>query len=159
MTDWSVRNVRDLTWTENLMGVYCDLLQGGDDTHEEFAINLNVLGRGQPMALYHYEPHQEGFLVLRGECELIVEGESLVLRQWDYVHCPVDVPHVIVGAGDEPALVLAVGSRVGGGGATYPPEPLAARYGASTDDEDDARAAYAKFGSAENVPFDEAFVK
>ena len=158
MTDWSVRNIRDLTWTENGTGRYCDLLQGDDDAAEEFAINLNVLGRGQPMALYHYEPHQEGFLVLRGECELIVEGESHPLRQWDYVHCPVDVPHVIVGSADEPALVLAVGSRIGGGDATYPPDPLAARYGASTDDDHDARAAYAKLGPSVDVPFDEKFV-
>jgi quercetin dioxygenase-like cupin family protein len=157
MTDWSVRNVRDLAWQKNGLGVYCDLLQGDDDAAEEFAINLNVLGRGEPMALYHHEPHQEGFLVLRGECELIVEGESHPIRQWDYFHCPVDVPHVIVGAGDEPALVLAVGSRVGGGRATYPPDPLAARYGASTDDDHDARAAYAKFGPGVEVPFSEEF--
>jgi quercetin dioxygenase-like cupin family protein len=158
MTDWSVRNVRDLTWTENLMGAYCDLLQGVDDASEEFAINLNVLGRGQPMALYHHEPHQEGFLVLRGECELIVEGESHPMRQWDYFHCPAGVPHVVVGAGDEPALVLAVGSRVGGGGATYPPDSRAARYGAATDADHDARAAYATFGPSAAVPFREEFV-
>jgi len=158
MTDWSVRNARDLTWQENLMGAYCDLLQGGNEAAEELAINLNVLGRGQPMALYHHEPHQEGFLVLRGECDLIVEGESHPLRQWDYFHCPRDVPHVIVGAGEEPALVLAIGSRVGGGGATYPPEPLAARFGASTDDDHDARAAYAKFGPGVDVPCREEFL-
>jgi quercetin dioxygenase-like cupin family protein len=158
MTDWFVRNARDLSWTKNGLGAYCDLLQGGDDAAEEFAINLNVLGRGQPMALYHHEPHQEGFLVLRGECELIVEGESRPLRRWDYFHCAPDVPHVVVGAGDEPALVLAVGGRVGGGRATYPPEPLAARYGASTDDAHDARAAYAEFGPAEPVAFDEGFL-
>jgi quercetin dioxygenase-like cupin family protein len=158
MTEWSVRNVRDLTWTENLMGSYCDLLQGGDDADEEFAINLNVLGRGQPMALYHHEPHQEGFLVLRGECELIVEGESHPMRQWDYFHCPRDIPHVVVGAGDEPALVLAVGSRVGGGSPTYPPEPLAERYQASTTDVLDARAAYAQFGGNKPAPFREEFL-
>jgi len=158
MTDWQVRNARDLEWTENEMGAYCDLLQGGDDAAEEFAINLNVLGRGQAMALYHYEPHQEGFLVLRGECELIVEGESHPLRQWDYVHTGRDVPHVIVGAGDAPALVLAVGGRVGGGSATYPPEPLAARYRASTSDSLDARAAYAQFGESAVVPFREEFL-
>ena len=158
MTDWSVRNVRDLTWEKNGLGVYCDVLQGDDDAAEEFAINLSVLARGEPMALYHHEPHQEGFLVLRGECELIVEGASHPMRQWAYFHCPVDVPHVIVGAGDEPALVLSVGSRVGGGGATYPPDPLAARYGASTDEDHDARAAYAKFGPGVAVPFDEGFV-
>src|SRR3954467_8786021 len=123
MTDWLVRNARDLDWTENEMGAYCDLLQDGDDLAEEFAINLNVLPPGAPMALYHHEPHQEGFLVLRGECVLVVEGEERALREWDYFHCPREVPHVVVGAGKEPALVLAVGSRVGGGSATYPNEP------------------------------------
>ena len=135
MTDWYVRNARDLDWTGNAMGVYCDLLPGID---EEFAINLNVLGKGQPMALYHHEPHQEGFLVLRGECELRVEEETRTLRAWDYFHCPPGVPHVLVGAGEEPALVVAVGSRVGGGGATYPDDP-------------DPRAAYAAYGKAEKV--------
>ncbi len=158
MTDWQVRNARDLQWEANEMGAYCDLLQGGEAASEEFAINLNVLGKGQPMALYHHEPHQEGFLVLRGECELIVEGRSQPLRQWDYVHCGRDVPHVIVGAGDEPALVLAVGGRVGGGKATYPPEPLAARYRASTSAEMDARAAYAQFGEGAVAPFREEFL-
>jgi quercetin dioxygenase-like cupin family protein len=128
MEEWSVRNVCDLTWTENLMGAYCDLLQGGDDADEEFVLSLNVLERGQPMALYHHEPHQEGFLALRGECELIVEGGSYPMRPWDYFHCPRDVQHVVVGAGEEPAFVLAVGNSVGGGSATYPPEPLGAEF-------------------------------
>jgi hypothetical protein len=48
------------------------------------------------------------------------------------------VPHVVVGAGDEPALVLAVGSRVGGGAATYPNDP-------------DPRAAYAAYGPQQQV--------
>jgi quercetin dioxygenase-like cupin family protein len=151
MTDWLVRNARDLEWTENEMGAYCDLLQGGDDLAEEFAINLNLLPPGAPMAIYHHEPHQEGFLVLRGECLAIVDGQEVPLRQWDYFHCPRDVPHVVVGAGDEPALVLAVGSRVGGGNATYPPEPLAERFRASTTETLDARAAYEQFGEAKQV--------
>src|SRR6059058_5658329 len=138
MTDWLVRNAHDLEWTENAMGAYCDLLQGGNDAAEELAINLNVLAKGQPMALYHHEPHQEGFLVLRGECEVRVEGESHPLRRWDYFHCPLGVAHVVVGAGDEPALVLAVGSRVGGGRATYPEDP-------------DPRAAYAAYGEQRKV--------
>jgi quercetin dioxygenase-like cupin family protein len=135
MTEWYVRNARELDWLENAMGLYCDLLPGVEG---ELAINLNVLAEGQPMALYHHEPHQEGFLVLRGECELTVEGETRTLRAWDYFHCPRDVPHVLVGAGDEPALVVAVGSRVGDGAATYPNDP-------------DPRAAYAAYGKAEKV--------
>jgi uncharacterized cupin superfamily protein len=151
MTDWRVRNARDLRWTENDMGVYCDLLQGGDDGAMEFAINLNVLPKGAPMAIYHREPHQEGFLVLRGQCVAIIDGEEVALREWDYFHCPANVSHVVVGASDEPALVLAVGSRIGGGAATYPPEPLAARYRASTTEDMDAAAAYAQFGEQREV--------
>lgn len=133
MTDsWWVRNARDLEWTANAMGKYCLLAA------DELAINLNVLGKGQPMALYHHEPHQEGFLVLQGECVAIVDGEEHPLRAWDYFHCPPGVPHVVVGAGEEPALVVAVGSRVGGGGATYPNDP-------------DPKSAYAAFGELERV--------
>ena len=133
MTDsWWVKNARDLEWTSNKMGEYCLLAA------DEFAINLNVLGPGQPMALYHHEPHQEGFLVLRGECELTVEGETRRLGAWDYFHCPPGVAHVLVGAGEGPALVLAVGSRVGGGSATYPNDP-------------DPRAAYAEYGEMRKV--------
>ena len=139
MTDWFVRNARDLEWTENEMGAYCDLLQGGEDAAEEFAINLNVLPPGAPMALYHHEPHQEGFLVLRGQCTLVVAGEEVPLQEWDYFHCPRDVPHVVVGASNEPALVLAAGGRGGGGGATYPNDP-------------DPKAAYAAFGELKEVP-------
>ena len=139
MTDWLVRNAGDLDWTANRMGAYCDLLQGGDDAAEELAINLNVLPQGAPMALYHHEPHQEGFHDLRGAFTVRVDGEEHALREWDYLHCPPGVAHVVVGASEEPALVLAVGSRVGGGGATYPEDP-------------DPRAAYAAYGEHEPVP-------
>jgi quercetin dioxygenase-like cupin family protein len=40
------------------------------------------------MTMYHREKAQEGFLVLSGECLLVVEGEERPLRQWDFFHCP-----------------------------------------------------------------------
>ena len=40
---------------------------------EEFGINLTALQPGQSMTMYHQESYQEGFLVLRGECLLIVD--------------------------------------------------------------------------------------
>ena len=61
--------------------------------------------------MYHAEAGQEAFLVLRGECLLIVEGEERPLQAWDFFHCPPWTEHVIVGAGDGPSLVLAVGAR------------------------------------------------
>jgi len=63
------------------------------------------------MARYHWETDQEDFLVLFGEALLIVEGQERLLRQWDFVHCPPETQHVIVGAGDSPCVVFAVGAR------------------------------------------------
>ena len=43
-------------------------------------INLAVLEPGQPNCMYHGEDEQEDFLVLSGECLLLVEGEERRLR-------------------------------------------------------------------------------
>lgn len=61
--------------------------------------------------MYHWEADQEGFLVVSGEAVLIVEGEERQLRAWDFVHCPPNTKHVIVGAGRGPCVVIAVGAR------------------------------------------------
>jgi uncharacterized cupin superfamily protein len=37
---------------------------------------LHVLQPGQPNGMYHRESNQEDFLVLQGECLLLVEGED-----------------------------------------------------------------------------------
>jgi uncharacterized cupin superfamily protein len=156
MTDWYVLNAKDAQWSVNEMGWYCNFEEG--ERFPELGINLNVLPPGKPMAMYHHEPYQEGFLVLDGEAVLIIDGEERPLRKWDYVHCPRDVPHVVVGAG-EGALVLAVGSRVGPDGGGYPHEPLAAKYGASAEeDTDDARVAYAAYSQPENRPYPEGLL-
>jgi uncharacterized cupin superfamily protein len=156
MTDWYVLNARDAQWSVNELGWYCNFEKG--ERFPEFGINLNVLPPGKPMAMYHHEPYQEGFLVLDGEAVLIIAGEERQLRKWDYVHCPRDVPHVVVGAG-EGALVLAVGSRVGPDGGGYPHEPVAEKYGASAkEDTDDARVAYAEYSRPENRPYPEGLL-
>ena len=83
------------------------------------------------MAMYHEKPGQEDFLVLRGDCLLIGDGKERHLGQWDFVHCPPQTKHVILGAGTEPALVLAVGARKGQ--ATYPFDESAVRHGAGAN--------------------------
>ncbi len=98
---------------------------------------------GQPNCRYHSEPVQEDFLVLAGECIVILEGEQQQLRRWDFVHCPAGTEHVFVGAGGGPCAVLMIGSRREGG-VHYPVNELAAAYDASvsspTDDPDEAYA-------------------
>jgi uncharacterized cupin superfamily protein len=98
---------------------------------------------GQPNCRYHSEPVQEDFLVLHGECVVILNGEEHSLKQWDFVHCPAGVEHVFVGAGDRPCAVLMIGSRREDA-AHYPVNEVAARYGASvTRATDDPAEAYA----------------
>ncbi len=110
----------------------------------QFGINVRVLGPGRPAAMYHAEAGQEAFLVLEGECTLIVEGEERPLRQWDFFHCPPNTAHVIVGAGDAPCVVLMVGARNAGPELVYPTDPVAAKHAASVEeDTEDPQEAYA----------------
>jgi uncharacterized cupin superfamily protein len=148
---WFVVNARDARWFHNEMGHYCGFEGKGEAGFEQLGINLNVLPPGAPMAMYHEEPGQEDFLVLRGECLLIVEGRERPLKQWDFVHCPPRTKHVIVGAGERPALVLAVGARKGR--ASYPVDETAVRHGAGVDHEvASAQEAYAKYSALEEAP-------
>jgi uncharacterized cupin superfamily protein len=94
-----------------------------------------VLEPGQPIGMYHRERAQEDFLVLAGECLLLVEGQERKLRAWDFVHCPPETNHMIIGAGSGPSVVLAVGARGGRKGLVYRVEPLAIEHGAGVQRE------------------------
>jgi uncharacterized cupin superfamily protein len=149
--EWFVVNARDARWVHNEMGWYCNFEREDEASFDQLGINLNVLPPGSPMAMYHEEPGQEAFLILRGECLLIVEGEERPLRQWDFFHCPPFTKHVIIGAGDAPALVLGVGARKGQ--ATYPFDEAAARHRAGVASATDSpREAYAAYGELKEVP-------
>jgi uncharacterized cupin superfamily protein len=118
-------------------------LEPEDADWPDTGVNIQIMQPGQPNCRYHSEPVQEDFLVLRGECIAIVDGEERPLRQWDFFHCPAGVAHVFVGAGDGPCAVLMIGSRHRDQ-AHYPVSEVAARYDASvTEATDDPAEAYA----------------
>jgi uncharacterized cupin superfamily protein len=100
------------------------------------------------MSMYHWEADQEDFLVVSGEALLIIEGEERPLRQWDFVHCPPDAAHTIVG-GEGPAVIVAVGSRRhqhGDDWGAYPIHEAAQRHDAAAEEEtNDPKIAYARF--------------
>jgi uncharacterized cupin superfamily protein len=143
---WFVVNVRDAEWWfADSRGARCAFENEYGDPAVEFAqlgINLTVLEPGQA-SLYHAESNQEAFLVLSGECVLIVEGEERRLRAWDFFHAPPWTGHAVVGAGEGPCVILMAGSR-SGTGVHYPASELAARHGASVAEAtSDWRQAYA----------------
>ncbi len=109
-------------------------LEPQDSQFRNFGARVRVLWPGDPNALYHAEAAQEGFLVLAGECTLIVEEEERPLRQWDYFHCPAGTRHVMVGAGDGPCAILMIGARPDEP-IRYPVSEVAARHGASAAKE------------------------
>ena len=144
---WFVLNAKDARWLDGALGKYTGF-EGKESRFPQLGINLNVLAPGEPMTMYHRENAQEDFIVLDGECTLIVNGEERPLKRWDLFHCPAGVDHAIVGAGDRPSLVLAVGARTGDEdeGLFYPAEPAAQKYGAAAaEDTADGKGAYANF--------------
>ncbi len=142
---WFVLNARESRWRDyGPLGFGCSF--EGKKRFPELGINLNVLPRGASLGLYHRENHQEDFLVLAGECILVVEGERRSLRAWDFVHCPGGTAHMIVGAGDSPAVVLAVGARGGRTGLRYLVDSVARELGVGVEVETTKPAeAYADF--------------
>jgi uncharacterized cupin superfamily protein len=142
---WFVVNVRDVAWSEHPQQGYATLFENPRGAGmPELGIRVRVLQPGQMLSHYHEENAQEAFLMLAGECALIVNGEERRLRAWDFFHCPAGTEHAIVATGDAPAALLAVGARHDPERLRYPVSELAARYGASvsseTTDPDDAYA-------------------
>ena len=69
---------------------------------EELGVRIATLLPGQSHGLYHRENAQEDFLVLAGECLLLVDGEERPLTTWDFFHSPPGTEHILVGAGNGP---------------------------------------------------------
>jgi uncharacterized cupin superfamily protein len=143
---WFVVNARDAEWWSSKTFGSGTAFETDQFHFPELGINLSVLEPGKPACLYHSESQQEAFLVLSGECRLLVEGEERLLRPWDFFHCPAGTDHVFVGAGDGPCVVLMAGARSKDEKLLYPTSELAARYDASAEEETpDPKQAYARF--------------
>jgi uncharacterized cupin superfamily protein len=138
---WFVLNAREARWLEGAFGAYTRF--EGDARFPKIGINIGVLGPGQPACMYHGEDEQEDFLVLSGECLLLIEGQERRLKAWDFVHCPAWTEHVFVGAGEGPCAILAIGTRLSDD-VIYPVSEPAQRHGAGVQHETrDPEEAYA----------------
>jgi uncharacterized cupin superfamily protein len=127
---WFVVNVRDAAWVTNEhFGSAC--IFEGDVDFPQLGFTIGVLQPGQTGGLYHRERNQENFLVVAGECLLLIEGEERRLKAWDFVHCPPDTEHGFVATGDEPCVIFMTGSRVGWPekGIVYSRPEVAIRHG------------------------------
>jgi uncharacterized cupin superfamily protein len=144
---WFVVNVRDGAWVTNEALGAAFVIEGDDAPFRDVGFTLLALQPGQTTR-YHREANQEDFLVLAGECLLLVEGEERQLAAWDFVHCPPNTEHGFVATGDAPCVVFMTGARKGWPekGIVYPRSELALRHGAGVETETMSPAeAYAAF--------------
>jgi uncharacterized cupin superfamily protein len=158
---WFVLNAKEARWLHaDERGARLNF--DGETEFPQVGINIFVLEPGVPMSMYHWEADQEDFLVLSGEGLLIVEGEERPLRAWDFVHCPAETNHVIVGAGDAPCALLAVGARQSQEGdrwGGYSVDEAARRHSAGVEQEtNDAREAYGHLPSREPARYREGWL-
>ena len=168
---WFVLNAREAPWLDSGGRLFGMVKQGKAD-FSQLGVGLAVLAPGQPMSMYHWEADQEGFLVLSGEALAIVEGEERPLRQWDFLHCPAGTNHVIVGAGETPCVVFAVGARWNhtyrkpdgtlegrDDWGAYTVDPAAQRHGAGVSEETtDGDVAYADWPDPELTRYREGWL-
>jgi len=140
---WYVMHASEARWFgSDRFGQVC--LFEGEPKFPEIGVNIHVVQPGQAACLYHRENAQENFLVLSGECLLLIEGEEVPLRAGHFVHCPPWATHVFLGAGEEPCAILMIGYRPPERDLLYPVDDLAAKHGASVEQEtSDPSVAYA----------------
>ena len=151
---WFVVSAREIRWRESgPFGIYCDF--EGKRRFPHFGINISVLEPGQSLGRYHREAGQEAFLVLSGRCILVVEDEERELEAWDFFYCPPETDHMIVGAGAEPAVVLAVGARgLRRKGLVYAVSKIAKKHGVSVKREtSDPSEAYADVEKSRRIRY------
>jgi uncharacterized cupin superfamily protein len=148
---WFILNLAESRWMRRE--------EGGEWTEfepesgfEQYGIGVHVLQPGQPNGKYHSENVQEDFLVLSGECILIVEEQERRLKAWDFFHCAPGTHHILVGAGDGPCAILMAGMRGEGKKLHYPVSEVALRHGASTPMETDTPSEAYRDWSREYTP-------
>jgi uncharacterized cupin superfamily protein len=141
---WFVVNAREAQWDHNeKFGAGATF--EGDADFPQVGVNIQVLWPGQPNGYYHREDYQEDFLIVSGECLLLIEGQERRLRAWDFVHCPPNTEHILVGAGDGPCAFVGVGARRPGEYAVvYTVSDLALAHAAGvTEEASEPESAYA----------------
>ena len=141
---WFVVNARDAAWMNNDATQACCIfesdefvLRGRPDLTEyvkpDAGFTIRVVPPGKPSGLYHAESVEEDFLILMGECVLIVENEERHLRAWDFVHCPPMTAHTFVATETGPCVILATGNRRDDLERVSPRSEVALRYDAGSE--------------------------
>ena len=133
---WYVLNARASRWYYATgRGAFCDL--EGEQNFSQVGINVQVLEPERRWRCITGRPTRRtssSSPAMRSDHR----REERPLRQWDFVHCPPNAKHTIVGAGTGPCIVVAVGARQHQDGPDwggYTVDEVALRHGAGVEQE------------------------
>lgn len=108
---WFIVNAADAAWeTMERTGTWLSFEAEG--VPNQIGAGLHLLPSGESTGFYHREGDQEGFLVLEGECVLVVEGAERTMRKWDFFHCPPGTAHILIGGSEQPCVLFMFGNRL-----------------------------------------------
>ena len=154
---WFVINAREAQWWDRKgRGALCEFEGAGFEGATDFlqlGINITVLAPRRADGDVPLRERPGGFPRARRRGAGHRRRRGAPAAPWDFLHCPAGTNHAIVGAGDGPCLVLAVGARdrsTGPDWGGYTVDKAAQRHGAGVERETtDAAEAYAHLGKGE----------
>ena len=143
---WFILNLAEIRWeTLDGGGTWCSF-ESLDMPSSLLGIGVHILRPGDKPGYYHAESNQEGFLVLSGECLVLIQGEERRLGAWDFFHCAPHTKHAFVGLGDAPCVLLIAGARPPDGSILYARDETALKHSAGVEEETPSpHEAYAPF--------------
>ena len=84
------------------------VLVGKDSGGERLTVVEAGIEPGAGLGLHVHPGYEEATLVMEGEIQAVLEGETRILRPGDVLLAPAGAKHTITNQSDEPAKVLAI---------------------------------------------------
>ncbi len=89
-------------------GTQSNTLVGKDNGGDNLTVVDAGIDPGAGLALHRHPNYEEAMLVLEGNIEAVLEGETRILGPGDLLLAPAGAEHTITNRSDKPARVLAI---------------------------------------------------
>ena len=89
-------------------GTRSDILVGKDSGGENLTVVEASIDPGAGLGLHVHPCYEEATMIMEGEIQAVLEGETRILGPGDVLLAPAGVKHTITNQSDEPAKVLAI---------------------------------------------------
>ena len=89
-------------------GTQSDILVGKDNGGERLTVVEAGIDPGAGLGLHVHPGYEEATLIIEGEIQAVLEGETRILGPGDVLLAPAGAEHTVTNQSDEPAKVLAI---------------------------------------------------